>query len=73
MYHDYKTSKEIAVAYSFRAIVMAAMRAAGELEDIQLLERIFPDIAAEYDARQHSVNGLLPHEIEALPRITDLG
>ena len=71
MHHDYKTSSQIAVAHSFRAIIMAAIRAAHDLEDIESLERAFPDIAAEYDARQHSINGILPHETEKLLRTTD--
>lgn len=66
-YFDYQVSKEIAIqAYSFYALLMAAMRQADTANAAKLREA-FPEVWAELDARYHAPGGYLPSERRAKP------
>jgi hypothetical protein len=61
--HDYEQSKQIEMQdFSFRALIMAAMRKA-DTDNMAKLQRAFPTIYAELDARYHAPGGILPGDL----------
>lgn len=63
---DYEVSKRLARSDPpFYALIMAAMRCA-DTGNLERLQRSFPDVHAELEARYNAPGGLLPGE-EPLP------
>lgn len=59
---DYRQSREISArAYSFDALIMAALRRA-DTENLYRLRGVFPEIASEMQERYDAPGGLLPGE-----------
>jgi hypothetical protein len=62
-HHEYQTSSYIEMQdYSFRALIMAAMREAPSIEDLDALRDTYPEIWIELDARYKAPGGYLPGE-----------
>jgi hypothetical protein len=60
-WQDYQESKRLESHYSFRALIMAAMRRA-DIDEAARLKAAFPDVWDEYAARFRAPRGLLPDE-----------
>jgi hypothetical protein len=60
--YDYQQSQEIATRdYPFYALIMAAIRQA-DTENLDKLQRVFPEVVAEFRHRYHAPGGRLEGE-----------